>query len=151
MKYWDSSAVVILCLAEDRTDVADGLAAEDPVFAVWWATPVECASAIARRRREGSLTPAHELAAVEALDRIAETWVEIQPGQLVRSHAFRLLRVHPLRAGDALQLAAALVWAGVPGTGPAPGAELVTFDERLAEAARLEGLAVLPDAESSVG
>jgi predicted nucleic acid-binding protein len=146
MRYWDSSAVVKLCLAEDRTDVADALAAEDPVFAVWWATPVECASAIALRRREGSLSPAHELAAVEALDRIAETWVEIQPGQLVRSHAFRLLRVHPLRAWDALQLAAALVWAGVPGTGPAPGAELVTFDERLAEAARLEGLAVLPDA-----
>lgn len=146
MRYWDSSAVVKLCLAEDRTDVADALAAEDPVFAVWWATPVECASAIARRRREGSLSPAHELAAVEALDRIAETWVEIQPGQLVRSHAFRLLRVHPLRPGDALQLAAALVWAGVPATGPAPGAKLVTFDERLAEAARLEGLAVLPDA-----
>ncbi len=146
MKYWDSSAVVKLCLAEDRTDVADALAAEDPVFAVWWATPVECASAIARRRREGILSPAHELAAIEALDRISETWVEIQPGQLVRSHAFRLLRVHPLRAGDALQLAAALVWAGVPATGPVPGAELVTFDEQLADAARLEGLEVLPDA-----
>ena len=145
MRYWDASAVVKLCLDEDQTDVADELAEENPVIAVWWATPVECASAIARRRREGVLSPAHELAAVEALDRISGTWIEIQPGQLVRSHAFRLLRVHPLRAGDALQLAAALVWAGVPGAGPGPGAELVTFDERLAEAARLEGLAVLPE------
>lgn len=151
MRYWDASAVVKLCLDEEQTDVADELAEENPVIAVWWATPVECASAIARRRREGLLSPAHELAAVEALDRISGTWIEIQPGQLVRSHALRLLRVHPLCAGDALQLAAALVWAGVPGTGPGSGAELVTFDERLAEAARLEGLAVLPGAESSAG
>lgn len=51
----------------------------------------------------------------------------------------RLLRVHALRAGDALQLAAALVWTG----GSREGA-LVTLDERMGLAARLEGLEVLP-------
>jgi predicted nucleic acid-binding protein len=50
-----------------------------------------------------------------------------------------LLPVHALRAGDALHLAAALMWAASAG-----GAELVTLDERLALAARLEGFAVLP-------
>jgi predicted nucleic acid-binding protein len=46
--------------------------------------------------------------------------------------------VHPLRAADALQLAAALVWMG----GAPNGAELVTRDTRLAHAARKEGFAV---------
>ena len=144
MRFWDSSAVAALCVEEPRTPDVERLVREDPELVVWWVTPVECASAIARRRREGSLSPADELAAIEVLDYLAQTWVEIQPGERVRSHAFRLLRVHSLRAADALQLAAALVWAGTLAHGPAPGAELVTFDERLAEAARLEGLALLP-------
>jgi hypothetical protein len=51
----------------------------------------------------------------------------------------RLLRVHALRAGDALQLAAALVAAeGQPGS-----LEIVTLDERLALAASREGLRVV--------
>ena len=144
MRFWDSSAVAALCVEEPRTPEAERLVREDPELVVWWATPVECASAIARRRREGALSPADELAAIEVVDHLAQAWVEIQPGDLVRSYAFRLLRVHPLRAADALQLAAALVWAGMPVAGPVPGAELVTFDDRLAEAARLEGLAILP-------
>lgn len=144
MRFWDSSAVAALCVEEPRTPDVERLVREDPELVVWWATPVECASAISRRRREGALSPADELEAIEVVDHLAQAWVEIQPGERVRSHAFRLLRVHALRAADALQLAAALVWAGMPVAGPAPGAELVTFDERLAEAARLEGLTILP-------
>ncbi|HSJ25022.1 MAG TPA: hypothetical protein VK929_10160 [Longimicrobiales bacterium] len=57
----------------------------------------------------------------------------------VRTTAMRLLRTHPLRAADALQLAAALAWA------PAPAGDVfVTLDERLATAATLEGFTVLP-------
>ena len=144
MRFWDSSAIAALCVEEPRTPDVERLVREDPELVVWWATPVECASAIARRRREGLLSPADERAAVEVVDHLAQAWVEIQPGERVRSHAFRLLRVHSLRAADALQLAAALVWAGTPVAGPVPGAELVTFDDRLAEAARLEGLAIMP-------
>jgi len=53
--------------------------------------------------------------------------------------ARRLLRIHAVRAADALQLAAASVRAG-----PVTGAEFVTLDERLALAARLEGFRILP-------
>ena len=116
----------------------DELLRQDQEIAVWWATPVECASALARRRREGRLSPAAEHAAHEVLDTLSAAWYEVQAGFLVRSHALRLLRVHPLRAADALQLAAGLVWAGIPPTGA-----IVTLDDRLAEAARLEGLEVL--------
>lgn len=144
MKFWDSSAIAALCVEERRTAKVDRLAREDPEVAVWWATPVECASAVARRLREGTLDAAEAEAALEILDRLSEAWVEIQPGDLVRAHAFRLLRSHALRAPDALQLAAAIVWAGAPTRSPVPVAAIVTFDRRLAEAARLEGLAVLP-------
>jgi hypothetical protein len=147
VRFWDSSAIAALCLEESRSAVVDRLAADDPHATVWWATPVECASAIARRRREGILSSTDEISALELLARLADGWFEIQAGHLVRSHAFRLLRVHPLRAADALQLAAALVWAGTPAAGPTPVAEIVTFDGRLAEAARLEGLSVLPGAD----
>ena len=138
MRFWDASAVVALCVAEDGTEAMDALLVEDAEIAVWWATPVECASALARRRREGRLSPAAEHAALEVLHALAASWYEVQAGFLVRSHALRLLRVHPLRAGDALQLAAALVWGGFPPTGA-----MVTLDERLGRAARLEGLDVL--------
>jgi hypothetical protein len=39
------------------------------------------------------------------------------------------------------------VWSGTPTSGPTPTVEFVTLDKRLAEAARLEGLAVLPGLE----
>jgi predicted nucleic acid-binding protein len=53
----------------------------------------------------------------------------------------RLLRIHSLRAADAIQLAAALEWSG---SLPDSSATLVTLDRRLAEAADLEGFTILP-------
>ena len=147
MRFWDASALLPLCLDEGRSTDIDRLVREDPRMTVWWATPVECASAIARRRREGALSATDQDSAFEVLDRLSSAWFEIQPGQLVRSYAFRVLRVHQLRAADALQLAAALVWAGSPATGPAPVAEIVTLDGRIAAAARMVGLSVLPAAD----
>ena len=55
-----------------------------------------------------------------------------------RALAQRVLRVHPLRAADALQLAAALLWAG----GQPHLRVLHTLDDRLAAAARREGFDV---------
>jgi hypothetical protein len=53
--------------------------------------------------------------------------------------ASRLLRVHPLRAADALQLAAALAAA----KGDPSSLDVVCLDQRLSEAARREGFRVL--------
>lgn len=109
----------------------------DPNMGVWWATPIECESAIARLEREGLLPPRAAL----ARERLAEfrlAWRESNPSEEVRDTALRLLRVHPLRAGDALQLAAALLAAeGRPST-----LEFVCLDARLLAAARVEGLRV---------
>lgn len=106
---------------------------------VWWGTVVECWSAIARLRREGMISPKDEAAVQEILDRLRDSWVEVLPSEDVRRAAARLLRIHPLRAADALQLAAALLWAGSPS-----GHRIVTYDERLRKASELEGFRVLP-------
>jgi uncharacterized protein len=61
------------------------------------------------------------------------------PADAVRRTAERLLRVHPLRCADSLQLAAALISADHdPAT-----LEIVCLDARLTGAARREGFAVL--------
>ncbi len=137
MRFWDSSALVPLCVVQPASVRADALFEEDPDLIVWWGSAVEFASAVARLRREGGLATEGEERAFRALRALEGSWHEVQPTDVLRRRAERLLRVHPLRAGDALQLAAALAWAGDP-----PDGEIATFDERLAEAARLEGLAV---------
>lgn len=138
MRFWDTSAVVPLLVREPRTERARELLELDAELAVWWGTPVECWSTLSRRARDGTLDRAVEDAAAARLDVLRAAWYEILPTEQVRNGARRLLRLHPLRAADALQLAAALAWAsGEEGT------ELVSADARLCEAARLEGLAII--------
>jgi len=107
----------------------------DPLMVVWWGTPVECASAIARREREESLSVAGATQAMERLRALEPSWNEVVPSTAVRTTAERLLRVHSLRAADALQLAAAIV--AVDGEPSWLG--FVCLDERLSEAAQREG------------
>lgn len=138
MKFWDSSAIVPLCVEETTTDRALALVDQDPEVAIWWATPVECASAVARLERDAALTPAEAAEAFRRLDLLARSWFEIEPHDELREVARRLLRVHPLRAGDALQLAAAYLAA----ERRPPTLEVVTLDDRLRQAAVKEGFRV---------
>lgn len=134
MRFWDSSAIVPLLLEEPTSRELTVLARDSEGLAVWWGTIVECTSAITRTSRAGFIPAAAETRTVSLLTTIAGTWAEVQPTEVVRNTARRLLRVHPLRSADALQLAAALAWAD--GT---PGLQFVTRDDRLAEAAGREG------------
>lgn len=139
MRFWDSSALVPLMLEEptSRAMVAEYL--RDPELIAWWATGVECVSAVARAEREGHLAPGVVAEAVGRLEALELAWAEVQPTDQLRELAVRLLRVHALRAADALQLAAALVAAeGHPGS-----LTVVSLDERLALAAEREGLRVV--------
>jgi predicted nucleic acid-binding protein len=135
LKFWDASGVVPLLVSESTTRSAMSLATKDPVMLVWWATEVECASAIARLERDGSLDDATATQAFVRLKALANRWNEIEPNDAIRETAVRFLRVHPLRAADALQLAAAFFAAERRPS----SLELVTLDDRLATAARREG------------
>ena len=143
MRFWDSSAVIPLCVAEPRSANARDLLEGDPAVAVWWATRTECLSALTRRMREGELAPAGYRAARRVLAALVETWVELLPSEALRANAERLLAVHALRAADAFQLAAALAWCG---SRPA-GHGIVTLDRRLRDAASREGFDAFPDGE----
>ena len=139
MRFWDSSAIVPLLVGEASTAAMQELGGSDPAMLVWWMTPFECLSAIARLERRGELTSEATEEALERLDSLAEGWNEGQPVEAVRRAARRILRVHPLGAADALQLASA----AVAGEGHAASLEIVTLDEQLADAARREGFKVL--------
>lgn len=140
MKFWDASAIIPLCLLESQTALLKEITEEDGAIVAWWATPVEVCSAFARLRREGTLTQPAESQARQVLASLVMEWTELAPSRKVRETAERALLLHPLRAADSLQLAAALVWA----QGHAPGHQLVCLDRRLQEAAHREGFQVLP-------
>jgi hypothetical protein len=139
MRFWDSSALVPLLVDEPTSPSMVAEYLRDPEQIAWWATGIECVSALARAERESRFAPAIMADAVGRLEALELAWAEVQPTEQLRELAVRLLRVHALRAADALQLAAALVAAeGHPGS-----LTLVSLDERLALAAEREGLRVV--------
>ena len=140
MKFWDTSAIVSLCVNEPASSTLKPILAEDAAIVVWWATRTECVSAFVRQVRERGLKLAGEKQARHLLETLAQSWIEVQPTRNLRGAAERLLAVHPLRAAEALQLAAALQWSQRQTTGMC----LVSFDARLREAAYKEGFTVLP-------
>ncbi len=140
MRYWDASALVPLLVAEPRSaEVSEALAADSGIV-TWWGSRIECTSAIARLERASALTPRQASQALAVLATLADGWNEILPTDTVRETARRMLRVHPLRAADAVQLAAASVMAG----GRPAGVGFMAFDDRLRDAANREGFRVGP-------
>jgi uncharacterized protein len=135
MTFWDSSALAALLLAEETSSLREEQYRSDPAVLIWFATPAEIESALTRRRRDGSLAREEENHARRRLFHLSESWMEVEPRRQVRDRAIRLLRVHPLRAADALQLAAALVCSRErPET-----MAFLTGDQRLRSAAEAEG------------
>ena len=139
MRFWDSSALVPLLVRESTTPRLRAVYEAEPNPFVWWATYVECMSALARRHADGSLDGAGMAASTARLEKSAVDWLEISPGPELREQAVRLVRLHRLRAADAMQLAAAIVASDFQ-----PSAlEFVTLDARQAEAAEREGFSVV--------
>jgi len=140
VRFWDSSALVVLHVQQRATRRARDLYAKDPQVLAWVLSDVEIRSALCRLGREGALSPD---ALREAIARSESLWSSVHVISLldaVKARAKRLLAVHALRAADALQLGAALAAA----YDDPVGWEFVCLDERLAEAARREGFAVVP-------
>lgn len=140
MRFWDASAITPLLVSESRSDDAAELLRADRQMVAWWGTRVECVSALRCREREGKIDAAGVGAAIGLLDALSGSWSEVQPSSAVRAGAERALAVHALRAADATQLAAAVVWRG----DSLASAEFACFDERLADAAAREGFTVVP-------
>jgi uncharacterized protein len=136
--FWDSSALVPLCLHESTSRHAHAQLRRFPPV-VWWGSFVEVHSAIARLHRLGQLTDGEEQNAVSQLDQLNRGWREILPGDHVRELATRLLNAHDLRAADSLQLAAAMTWCQQRPV----KRNFVCADQRLSRAAIATGFSVL--------
>ncbi|GIW31836.1 MAG: hypothetical protein KatS3mg071_2010 [Meiothermus sp.] len=139
MRFWDSSALVPLLLAEPASPRMLEFYRDDPALLVWWGTEVELTSALARLERESLLEPEAMGQALTRLGVLKAAWHEVLPTEEVRETARRFLRVHPLRAMDALQLAAAFV----ASRGRPSHLGFVCLDARLSQAAQREGFPVL--------
>jgi predicted nucleic acid-binding protein len=137
--FWDASAIVPLVLDEAGSADARTTLERDADMVVWWGTPVEVLSALARAERAHVFAAADVDLARRALEDLGDSWNEVLPSDEVRERAGAGVLRHPLRAADALQLGAALTWA----RGRPRSHALLSFDARLAEAARQEGFDVI--------
>ena len=134
LAFWDSSAMVPLCVRQEITPRAIALyKIHDAV--VWWATSVEIASGLARLLRMKQLDSGEWTKARKLARRLADSWSVIEPSDALRARSIQLVDRYDLRAADSFQLAAALEWCeDVP-----QGRVFLTTDRKLREAALLSG------------
>jgi predicted nucleic acid-binding protein len=130
--YWDASAIIALLVGEPAA--ARYRRFEDERIVTWWGTSLECVSAIARQQREGA-RPEIVAESYRRLEMMRAGWQEIHASERLRRTALRLLKTHPLRAGDALQLGAGLIASNFE----THSAHFLTEDARLKQAAEREG------------
>ncbi|MCC7537132.1 MAG: type II toxin-antitoxin system VapC family toxin [Deltaproteobacteria bacterium] len=138
IRYFDASAFAKRYIhSEGSRDVNRWLRAHGA--ATSRLTEAEISSALARRVRDGTLSARARARALDLLrsDLRRVHVVELLPAVVEGVHD--LLERHPLRAADALHLAAALALHARLGR-----TQFVVYDQRLAEAARAERLHVLP-------
>lgn len=139
MNFWDTSALVALDTGGTHGESVRRTLEEDGSVALWWGAHVEYAAAVSRRERERTLTSQQAATLLQRFNTLARSCHEVQPAPRIRLLAQRLLRVHPLKAADALQLAAALA---VAEDDPA-SIGFVCLDARLNRAAAREGFQIL--------
>jgi predicted nucleic acid-binding protein len=128
--FWDTSALVPLCVHQGITPACISLYRSHAVV-VWWAAPVEIAGALARLVRMQQISSGQWAEARKIYDILRNSWSVVQPSDGLRARAVQLVERYDLRAADSLQLAAALEWCE-----DAPqGRSFLSADGRLREAA----------------
>ncbi|MBO0797946.1 MAG: type II toxin-antitoxin system VapC family toxin [Blastocatellia bacterium] len=107
---------------------------------VWWGTPVEIRSAFSRLKRDGEISEKEYRAALARVAVLRTGWRELMPGSKVRDVAETLPDLYGLRAMDAMQLAAGLIWCFEKPSGRL----FACCDTKLREAAEKAGFTVIP-------
>lgn len=140
MRFWDASALLSLLAEQQGGPEVGALSHEDPETMIWWGTPVELVAGACRLRRTGETDESGLMLLLAKIEDIRSEVDQIAPTEQVRRAASRIARLHDLRAADALQLAAALIWT----EHNTHGVGFVCLDKRLREAAQREGFTVMP-------
>ena len=139
LAFWDTSALVALCVREPASAQARQLLRQYAKPVVWWGTYAEAWSAFERTFRQGVLSTLERETARRKLQQLATIWTEMTPDGEVRRLSLELLEKYQLRTGAAFQLAAALVWCDEKPR----RRTFICFDVRLAEAAKQVGFTVI--------
>jgi hypothetical protein len=139
--FWDTSALVPLCCAQaGPTTRSRALLRRFPSPTIWWGTDVEVFSALTRLHQQGDLTERELNHSIKRWEQLEQIIREVNPIGRVRQLARALPAQYQLRALDAFQLAAALVWSQErPRRRP-----FVCFDDRLSLAAEKAGFTIYP-------
>jgi len=132
--FWDTSALIPLCVHQGLTPRAIALYKAYEVV-VWWATPVEIASALARLVRMSQLDTGDWTQARRLASNLADTWSVVQPSNIIKAKAVQFVENYDVRAADALQLAAAMEWC----EDTPQGRIFLAADQKLRDAAILSG------------
>ncbi|MCC6329470.1 MAG: type II toxin-antitoxin system VapC family toxin [Acidobacteria bacterium] len=137
--FWDISALVPLCVFQEASVAAQREHRKYASKTLWWGTQVEVRSSFARLLRNGDIDQADFEIAVKKWLTISERAHELPPSPRVIGIASDLPDKYGVRALDAFQLAAALVWCKEkPRNRP-----FVCADRRLGEAASDAGFDVV--------
>jgi len=139
VRFWDSSALVPLLIEEKHSDACRQVFRTDPAQIVFCLSRTEILSALWRRRRENVLDDGEIRVAEARLESLAHRWTEVHSLTRVRDSAEEILRKHPLRAADSLQLGACIAIFGKQRR----DREFVVLDDVLADAVRREGFKVI--------
>lgn len=110
-----------------------------PQIIAWWGTSVEIRSGISRLRRESAIVEEESYLAVRRWTTIIDGLDLIAPTAELLNIAVELPEIYGVRALDAFQLAAGLVWCGErPRNRP-----FVCADKRLSKAAAAAGFDIV--------
>ena len=136
--FWDSSALVPLCIQESTSrQVRSHLRKFAPV--VWWASPVEVHSAVARLHRSGAVNDLEKQGALSRLALLRRGWREILPDDPLRELASRLLDVYTLRAERQSTVGGGSHWCQQQPV----QRRFISGDQRLCDAAEAAGFVVI--------
>ena len=137
--FWDTSAIIPLYCNQVISSGSRAVRQRFSALAVWWGTHVEVHSALNRLSREGVQSELQTKSAFEKWARLRSSARIIKPDDDILRIAASLTADNGIRALDAFQLAAALVWCRErPRNRP-----LVCADKRLGEAASEAGFDVV--------
>jgi predicted nucleic acid-binding protein len=139
MNYFDTSALIKRFVQEAGSATVEALIAAEPRLAISKVGYAEVHAGLARRFREGALSPAAHRKISRSFDLDWRAYVQVDLPDLLLALTRDLTQRHPLRGFDAIHLASAIrlqQQLGEP-------MQFVASDQRLLAAAKSEGLATV--------
>ncbi len=137
--FWETSAIVTLCCVQVFSLASRRAYRGFPKPVIWWGTPVEIQSAFRKLNRLQALNDDETANAIRLWASFRTKSRDVVPDNQLLRIAEKIPATYTLRALDAFQLAAAMIWCGErPRNRP-----FITADNRLGEAARDAGFDVV--------